>query len=490
MASYSWLTLSQAVNALQGRLQNSAFWTYDECVAYLTESLRLWNALTEQWNTDFTFTAQGAQWANMGTLAGSPRLRTVTDADIYTQMQMMLLEPPTGATWTGTIQFDLASMQSALQKRRDEVIQATGCNLVNLSLLPTTPGTHRTMLPDTVLEPIRNRFLGVVASTTGTASSGSTSLSVASNAGILVGQTVSGANFAAGTFVVNIAGNTITLSLPTTGIVSGTVEFSQSVTLTREDTQAFQYFEPNYLQTVILPQSWSVPSEPPLAFDVDDAPTMPGNYDMIALQSGPVFNPPTPSLLGVPNDWSWLPMYGALADLLGCESQRTDRERAAYCLKRYTDGIQIMRKSNWLVQANINGVVVDTPALFEHDSYKVGWQTNANLWPALVQAGMDLVAACPGSSQSVNVTLVGNAPIPATPTDFVQVSRDVFDVVLSYAQRLALFKMGGDEWAGGQSLEDDFFRVAAETNKRLMQLGIFNDVLRGQGQRQNVVVPR
>jgi len=430
MPVYSWLTLSQAISALQGRLQNSSFWTSAECQVYLTEALRIFNALTEQWNTDFAFTASGSTWNNLGTIAGSPRLRTVTDAYLYTQMQLMLLEPPTGAAaWTGTNQFDLASLQETLQKRCSEVTQASGCNLVNLAPLALTPNQRRVVLPDTVLEPKRLRFI------------------------------------------------------PATG-------FGNPITLTREDTQAFQYFEPSYLQTVQTPQSWSVPSEPPLAFDVDFAPNVAGSYDMIALQSGPTFAPPAATLLGIPDDWSWLPMYGALADLLGSESERTDHERAAYCLRRFQDGMAIMRQSNWLVQANCNGVPCDTPSLFEHDSYSPEWQNNANSWPAVVQAGMDLVAACPGTSQSVGLTLVGNAPIPPTLGDYVQVSRDVFDVILSYAQRLATFKEGGEEFASAEVLEKDFYRAARETNKRLMALGIFTDELHTAGKREDIQVPR
>lgn len=430
MPTYSWLTNTEALAALSGRLYGSAFWTPAELQVWLNEALRTWNALTEQWNQDFVF-ASGASWNNLGTLAGSPRLRTVTDTQIYTAMQYHLLEPPTGAgTWTGTNQFNLAGLQFALQKRRDEMIQATSCNLTNFSVA-STPGSQRFLLPDTTLEPQRMRFIPVPA-------------------------------------------------------------FGPPITMTREDTQAFQWFDPEYLQSDELPQSWAVSAEPPLSFDVDHAPNLPGSFDVIALKSGPVFAPPAATLLGVPDDWSWLAKWGALADLLGRESEATDVERAAYCLKRFTDGLQIMRGSNWLLQANLNGVVCDTPSLFEQDaSYgnTAEWQGNPDIFPVLVNAGMDFVYAAP-SPQSVNVKLVGNQPIPTTGADFIQVSRDVFDVVLSYAQRLASFKMGGAEFSATKGLEDDFYRAALATNKRLALIGIYDDVLHTQGQREQELVPR
>jgi hypothetical protein len=66
----------------------------------------------------------------------------------------------------------------------------------------------------------------------------------------------------------------------------------------------------------------------------------------------------------------------------------------------------------------------------------------------------------------------------------------VWDVVLSYAQHLATFKQGGDTFAATTTLYKDFQRAAAETNSRLLELGIFADVLNTEGQRQNVLVPR
>ena len=62
-----------------------------------------------------------------------------------------------------------------------------------------------------------------------------------------------GTGFQAGTFVTGIAGTAVSISLPTTGSVSGTVQFYLPITLTREDALAFQSFEPEYLQTVGFP---------------------------------------------------------------------------------------------------------------------------------------------------------------------------------------------------------------------------------------------
>ena len=248
MPQYNWLTFGAAKTNLSQRLADPAFqfWTDIECGLCLIEALRAWNAYTEIWNADFTFTASSAShWYDLATLSGSPRLRTVSDSDLYTMMQYHLLEPPTGAgAWTGTSQFSLADLQGALQRRRDEMIQVSGCNLAHLAPLNITPGTYTITLADNVLEPHRARFLPDV-------------------------------------------GNPVTLK--------------------REDRGAWNAFNPGRLQHPDVPAAWSILSGPPLSLDTDVPVSLPGQVDLIVLQSGNVFAPPAATLLNVPDDWAWAP---------------------------------------------------------------------------------------------------------------------------------------------------------------------------------------
>lgn len=430
MPIYSWLTKSESIASLAGRQSGSVFWTDNERWIYLSEALRAFNGLTMQWNADLVIPNADGDWINTGTLAGSPRLRTVTDQELYSEMCYMLLEPQLVAgAWAGSSQFSLQSLQYALQKRTQEVIQATASNIGLLSLIPTTPGTRRNLLGDTCLQPRRIRFL------------------------------------------------------PAEG-------FGNPMSLSREDTDAFNWFEPGYLQTDATPQSWSMVSEPPLSFDVDFAPNVPGNYEVIALQSGPTFAPPAASLLGVPDDWAWVPMYGALSDLLSHEPEATDRARSSYCLQRYTMGIQMMLDSNWLLQATINGVNADTPSLAEMDDYTTEWQEVSGNLPQVVQGGMDFCAPVPGTDQAVGLTLLGNAPLLDSTGTYVQVSRDDFEAVLNYAHHISLLKMGNKEFSDTMPLFKDFMRSAAAYNNRISNYAIFPDLLRQEGQRQDLVEAR
>jgi hypothetical protein len=434
MPNFQWLTWLQAQQALAGRLADPGmvFWTKNELILYLRESLQTWNALTEMWNADYAFTATNAGgWFDLSTMNGSPRLKTIVDTDLYNIMEAHLLEPVTGGTWTGTSQFAISDLQGALHRRVNEVIQNGSFNLGNLPQFPSTPNVRRTFFTDSTLEPRRVRFL------------------------------------------------------PDSG-------FGSPVTLSREDTLAFDAFEPGHLQTNQIPDAWSVITSPPLAMDVDTAPNVAGVYDLIALFSETPFSPPNATPIRIPNDWTWLPKWGALADILGRESEATDRMRSDYCLKRYVQGLEIMKASNWLVSATINGVPCDTPSLREMDAFSPEWQNNAAGWPSLVTAGPDFVAVCPtpATIAGVTVNLVANAPIPALDTDFVQVSRDIFDVILGYAQVLAALKQGGEDFVATKSFEDDFYRAAVQQNKRLSKMGLFADLVHREGKREDLNVPR
>lgn len=491
MATYGWLTKTAAIAALQGRLNQWALWSPAELFIYISESLRHFNGLCEQWNQTFALTNSDGQWINTGTVAGSPRLRSVTDVDLFTQMQYMLLEPASGGTWTGSSQFTLQNLQWALQKRVQEVIQQTSCNLAVLPPINATPGVASGyILPDTVLDPRRNRFLALIANTPGTASSGLTTVTVGSAQGIVKGLVIQGTGIQAGTFVTGLSGLGVSLSLPTSGTVSGNLQFFQPYLLTREDVISFQSFEPGYLQTVGHPNSWTISSEPPLSFDVDLMPNTPGYFEMLALNSGPTFAPPTPSLLGVPNDWALVPMYGALADVLGQEAESTDRARAAYCLERYTDMLEMMKQSNWLLQMLINGQVSNITALADMDALAVNWQQSNRNLPSVIEAGMDFIAPVPGNGASLAEKLVANAPLLDSTGTFVQVARDDWDTVLNYAHHLAMFKCGNDAFQATFPMLKSFYQFCADRNKRWATQGIFVKYLRSEGKVQETAEPR
>lgn len=421
--NYSWIQLSTAVAQLSQRLSDSSnvFWSQSECVIYIQQALRMYNLMTFTWKADYTYNSSNL-WNSLGSLAGSPRFRTQTDTDCYTQIEYMLLEPPTGGTWTGTTQFGIASVSQALQTRRDEMIQIGNLNQVLMPNIPLLPNTRRTVLPDTTVDVARVRYIPVSGS---------------------------------------------------------------PVMLYRDDIVATEFYRvPLYQIPPSTPRIFGLTSQPPLAFDVDIAPSQPGTYEAIVLQTGTAFNPPTATLLGIPDDFSQFLIYGALADLLGRESEATDSARAEYCFKRYQDGLGLLQKIPWIMEGKVNGAAVNCDSIFTLDRYSPNWDsTPAKFGPVVVTGGVDFIAAPVGSG--IGVTCLANAPIPVNNTDEVQVSRSNFDTILDLAQSLACFKMGGADWQQALELEARAVQACSSENTRLRSFGAFSDILVQRGQQED-----
>lgn len=449
--TFQYVTYLQARQALSLRLNDVAqeCWTDTEVGLYLCEALRIYNCLTQTWLFDWTvtYTSSALPWQStansLNSLVGanptSPRTQTLNDSYVYTLAQYHLLEPPNGnATWTGTPQFSLADLTQALQRRRDDVLEATACNMGPFSnSFGITPGTNSVQLPDSTAQSIldlrRVRFV------------------------------------------------------PATGLGSPS-------TLYREDGMAFEYFNNAFEQTSGTPLSWDVIAGPEQFITVDALVNVPNTLDILAMISGGIITPPTSSPLLIPDDFFWVLKFGMMADLLNKESESTDPQRAAYCEQRYRDGLKLMAEMPWLTQARINNVPVDTPSVAEMDTFDYEWQSNLAAQTAIVRGGIDLFAVSPTIPVSTNVavtlTMVGNAPIPVAAGDFVQVSRDVLDSILDYAQHLAAFKLGGAEFMATMPLYQSFIDAAMTTNKRLRLSGIFDTTLYPPNSRQSEAQPR
>ena len=449
----------------------------------LTTALRQINTLTWTWRQDFTFYSSSL-WNSLGSLAGSPRLRTLYDTDAYIEMQYMLLEPPTGQTWTGTSQFNISVFSQALQRRRDEMLQYGNMNQSLMTGIALTPNTIRTELPDSIIDVERVRYLPVVASTTGTASLGTQTIAVASTVGISKGLFVSATGINYWSVVTGVGVGSITISIPTSGAVSGLIQFLQPNTLYRDDTIAQEFYEaPLYQQNPGTPQTFSLSSEPPLSWQVDVPPNQPGTYEAVILQSGAPFNPPTPTLLGIPNDFEYILEFGALADLLGQEAESTDHERADYCIKRYQDGLQLMMKMPWIGLGKINGQAVSIDSIYAMDQYDVGWSENpTGFGPVVVAGGIDNIAAPVNSG--VGCTVLANAPILDSTNTYVQISRPMADAMYDLAQARCMFKVSGGEWKATLELEKRALQACEAERVRLMSQGAFSDFFDERGRQQ------
>ena len=431
--SYSWLTFGSAKQELALRLGDTQMvrWTDAELGAWLTESLRVWNCLTAYWAAPYTFTypSPAANWvASNG--AGSPRQQTLTDTDVYTLIEYHLLEPPTGASWTGTNQYSITDLSQGCSRRRNEILQAASCNMVE-QVISLVPNTYVAQMTDLALDVRRCRWVPAV------------------NQGA-------------------------------------------PVTLQRGDTRSFQYFTPSFPQNRRRPLRWDVIGSPPEQITLDTQVPVPSTLQVLEVQGGQDFNPPGGLPLLIPDDWMWVLKFGAMADILSKEQEGKDIQRAEYCRKRYTEGLKLMVEMPWLLQGFVDGVAVDTQAVAGADRFNYEWQSRSTAFPEIVVGGIDLFALSPTptGTTSVSMTLVGNAPIPANNAAFIEVARDVMDAILDESQHLALFHMGGQEFVASIDLHKSFVQAAGRQNSRLLESGILPLMLRPTVSRQDGQQPR
>jgi hypothetical protein len=439
LATYNYITLSQASQQLANRLYDSSmvFWGAAELVLYIQEALRTWNAMTGYWRGDFVFPSQsGVIWYDLTDQPNTLIPYTITDAYLYQIIQYHLLEPATGVNpWSGVSnQFTANDLISAVQRRRDEILSVTGCT-INVRMVPAIAG--RTQLPDTVIDVRRLAYWPV---------GGATPASLAS-------------------------------------VVWPDDEWSE-----RSFNGSYTINPPG------TPQTYLMTTQPPIAFDTDAPPALPGEYEVLTVEAGPLLVAATPQTLMVPDDWTHVIKWGALADLLNRESEAKDQLRAKYCEQRYRMGLQLLMSSPSILAARIGNVAIQVDAVRTNDEFNTSWESLGPGTPTMaLQSGSNLIALSPtpdAGNYSVTATVVENAPVPVALGDSVQVARDDLDVIIDYAQHLASFKMGGAEFTSTMPLLERFMSKAAVYGLKLTEIAEYDALITGVSQQEENLNPR
>lgn len=438
--AYTYFTFAQAKTALAKRLYDTGkvFFTDAELGVYIKEAMQAFNALGNFYRQEFTFTTiADLTWYDITDAVNFPnttRPMTMTDTDLVSAIEYHLLEPQTVSyplTWTGSLQFNISDLLNAIQQSRDEILSETGCTL-NVNTYAALPG--RTFLPDSLLDLRR-----------------------------VIWDPVTGLGYS-----LNI--------------------------LFPSDLWATQTFEAGFPQNPPgIPQMYRRSTEPPLGFDVDVQPAVPGSYEVLTVDAGPTLSSAAASVMPIPNDWLWVNKYGALAQLFGRDNLSADPMRFRYSMMRYKQGLTAMRQAPALLAARINNVPVIVDAVTSADFYDANWQGAAHDTPtAAYYAGLNMVALNPTPSTSpasVTASVISNMPLPAADGDFIQLGRDDIYAVLDEAQHIAMIKCGGTEFTETFPLHMNFLRRITLYNSKLNAMSLFLEFLDGKAQEDNRIHP-
>lgn len=573
------LTFAMAKSQLASRLYDPTkqFWSDAELGTLLADALRTWQALTGYWRKEFTFpTVPNQTWYDLTTQSASLRPQTLTDASILADIELALLEPLTPVyplAWAGSSQFAIDDILQAINRRRDELLSVTGCQITR-HILPAALG--RTFLPDVTIDvrriayvPSPLPFVGTLIQSAG----GTTTLKfqrrvttfsavgdqyIATGTYLNLGafpvtiRLIAGANVASATILpgqqqsvsISILGtgaqmnyqiltqnasdslvlmavnpgafdNTLT---PGVNIFTGDAlqfitgwsgQAGAVITLTQgissipatstpvwiDDTFALESFSPRWTGNPAgTPTTAIMSAEPPVSFDVDTPPGFSGQYEVLSVDAGAPFSVLAATPLGIPDDWAWIIKWGALSDLLGRESNARDPLRATYAASRYRHGLASLAQAPAILALRIANVPLPVDSVIAMDTYAPTWQSGVAGPPtdALV-AGLNLIALTPTPDvgpYSLAASVVQNAPIPVADTDPVMLSHEAYDAVLDYAQHLASFKQGGQEFAATAPLLDNFMSAAGVVNSRLLALGPYLPAMLGRSQLEERMRPR
>lgn len=429
MAALDKVTWADLQEALEQRLGNPSFWTNaaanSEIKSLLRETLYYWGLVSYNFRERIVLTLSKDQRVyDLRTL--SPFFEsTLTSQDMVGEIQHHFLEPIGLTSWAGSDQFDLASINEALRRRRDQFLLESGIWVEQQLLTTDLPavGSPRYALPNDVIDVRRIALL-------------------------------------------DLAGTTYTH-------------------LWRSDKLLIQ----NSPVLTGPPQFYTAFDSPAKQIEIVPPPDKIYKVDLYAVLSGVEFTPGSNLALGVPDEFAWAVKWGAIADLLGKDGSASDPARAEYAETRYRQGVRIARTYPAVMISSLSAAItVPIVSLHDLDAHKVDWQ-NATPGPpeALAMVGRNLLVVFPepdlDDTYSLELDVLRPAPTEAVDR-FIDVDFGAVDALVDYAQHIATFKEGGQEFRATMRHADNLLQLAGVEGERIRAQGLMVEEMLETGVRE------
>lgn len=130
---------------------------------------------------------------------------------------------------------------------------------------------------------------------------------------------------------------------------------------------------------------------------------------------------------------------------------------------------------SYIMRAEVNAVVLASSSLYDLDYGRPTWESETGVPQMFAPVGFNLFALWPASltgGESLIVEGVTPAPVLSS-VGFVNLGEDELEAILGYAQHIAQFKEGGQEFEGSQLGLQDFLKEAGSRNAMLMRSARF-----------------
>jgi hypothetical protein len=438
---YTHTTYGDLKTQLSLRLDDPSkiFWVDAELGIYVTEALRTFGLCSAFWRErgTFTTTPSTAYYDIYQLLTNGVSLilqPTVTDRDIIQAVQYYLLESTAAASqtvWLGTEMFNYQDVANAIQNRLNQFLSDTGC-VVTRTLVPVaSPPIGRQQLDQSIIDVRHASWLGVFPS-------------------------------------------------------------AYYNTLWREDERLLTAADQTWSVNSGTPECYSIMAPPPLQLQLSPPPVASGQLELLTVNSKTLDPANVATILGIPDDLTPAIKWGALADLLGMDGIAMDPVRADYCEQRYQAYVTLARLLPVVVHAEINGVPLISSTLQEIEALTPAWEniTGTPSDIALAAPNMVALSSVPDAVYSVTLDVVRKSPIPASDIMYVQLGREQLDMIVDYAEHLALFKVHGVEWHATERQANNFLLQSLTYNQRLAAAARAAFSASQQSERQKQSIPR
>jgi hypothetical protein len=409
LALYAQETRATFTDALAQALNdpNRVYWVQDELDRALNEALLLWGALSSYWTTSGPLpfsTVASVPFYDLSLEYPTLRARTYTMGDLTREIQYHFYEPANGVSGAGmTAQFTIGQITSALTRRRNQFVLDSRIPLTFTTVPAPPPEVSDLELANDVALITRAAWIEAV-----------------------------------------------------TGITTP---------LRRTDTFAAQSYNPIWNLNPKKPFSYSQAEAMPGTMILIPPPLGSGSVHLTYARTISIPVADTAPFL-IPDEFAWALKYGAIYEILSTNSQGYDPLRTKYCMERYMAGIELAAAHRSVMRVRCNDVPLALSTLADLDSGKPTWQTSSGR-PGIAACAYDLLAfyRVPDTAYSITTELSRSAPLPAAPTDFIQVGREEIPYLLDYCRHILMFKLGGTEFVQSMPLYDSFLKGATQRSR-------------------------